>query len=228
MAPSAVRLSDRNGALLWDDGAPTDAAVDAGLAPLLGLAPEHASSIAGMLGRLPGAGTPVAATLTLDLPLQALSQRILACVGMHHGRWGGKTCIGGQAAPAGRHAGMVIVDTETGDVLVAAGAGAGAVNAANWNEVRDYDRTNPARSPLRLPALQHDGGAHQSPGSTFKVISALGLELAAQSDPQLEALLGGMPLPAINRLAQQRGFGFQTGAATYPLDPRLEIGRAHV
>ena len=69
--------------------------------------------------------------------------------------------------------------------------------------------------------LFRSGGAHRSPGSTFKVISALGLELAARADPQLDALLGGMPLPAINRLAQQRGFGFQTGAATYPLDPRL-------
>lgn len=220
-APAPVRLADRNGALLWEDGAPTEAAVDAGLAPLLGLGPEHASSIAGMLARLPAAGPPVAATLTLDLPLQALSQRILACVGMRHGRWDGNACVGGQAAPAGRQAGMVIVDTETGDVLAAAGAGAGEVNPANWTEVRDYDRTNPARSPLRLPALQHDGGAHRSPGSTFKVISALGLELAARADPQLDALLGGMPLPAINRLAQQRGFGFQTGAATYPLDPRL-------
>jgi hypothetical protein len=71
--------------------------------------------------------------------------------------------------------------------------------------VRDFDRTSPARSPLRLPALQHDGGAHQSPGSTFKVVSALGLEIAATSDPQIDALLGGMPLPAINRLAAQRG-----------------------
>jgi cell division protein FtsI/penicillin-binding protein 2 len=220
-APSPVRLADRNGVLLWDDGAPTGAAVEAGLAPLLGLGPEHASSIAGMLARLPATGAPVAATLTLDLPLQALSQRILECVGMRHGRWDGKVCAGGEAAPAGRHAGMVIVDTETGDVLAAAGAGAGDVSAANWTEVRDYDRTNPARSPLRLPALQHDGGAHQSPGSTFKVISALGLEMAAKADPQLDALLGGMPLPAINRLAQQRGFGFQTGAATYPLEPRL-------
>ena len=220
-SPSPVRLADRHGALLWQDGAPTGAAIDAGLAPLLGLGPEHASSIAGMLARLPSAGAPVAATLTLDLPLQALSQRVLECVGMRHGRWDGAACTGGQAAPDGRHAGMVIVDTETGDVLAAAGAGAGAINTANWSEVRDYDRTNPARSPLRLPAWQHDGGAHQSPGSTFKVISALGLELAARSDPQLDALLNGMPLPVINRLAQQRGFGFQTGAATYPLDPRL-------
>jgi cell division protein FtsI/penicillin-binding protein 2 len=220
-APSPVLLEDRNGTPLWSDGAPTQPAIEAGLAPLLGVGPEHANSIAGMLSRLPSAGMPVNARLTLDLPLQALGQRVLECVGMRHGRWDGKSCIGGQAAPDGRHAGLVILDTETGDVLAAAGAGAGELGSANWAEVRDFDRTSPARSPLRLPALQHDGGAHQSPGSTFKVVSALGLEMAAKSDPQIDALLGGMPLPAINRLAQQRGFGFQTDAASYPLNPRL-------
>ncbi|MES2164007.1 MAG: penicillin-binding transpeptidase domain-containing protein [Pseudomonadota bacterium] len=228
-APSPVQLEDRNGTLLWADGAPTQSAIEAGLAPLLGVSGDQANSVAGMLARLPvsaatvsrASGAAVGARLTLDLPLQALSQRVLDCIGMHRGRWDGKACSGGQAAAEGRHAGLVILDTETGDVLAAAGAGAGEVSAANWAEVRDFDRTSPARSPLRLPALQHDGGAHQSPGSTFKVISALGLELAAQNDPQIDALLAGMPLPAINRLAQQRGFGFQTDAASYPLNPRL-------
>ncbi|SEO07634.1 Penicillin binding protein transpeptidase domain-containing protein [Duganella sp. CF517] len=220
-APAPVRLEDRNGTPLWNDGAPTQPAIDAGLAPLLGIGPEHANSVAGMLARLPSAGAQIDARLTLDLPLQALGQRILDCVGMRQGRWDGKACVGGQAAPEGRHAGLVILDTETGDVLAAAGAGAGELNSGNWAEVRDFDRTSPARSPLRLPALQHDGGAHQSPGSTFKVVSALGLEMAAKTDPQIDALLGGMPLPAINRLAMQRGFGFQTDAATYPLNPKL-------
>jgi cell division protein FtsI/penicillin-binding protein 2 len=220
-APSPVQLADRNGTILWTDGAPSESAIDAGLAPLLGVSPEHANSIAGMLARLPASGQAVDAKLTLDLPLQALSQRVLECVGMRHGRWDGAQCSGGQAAPDGRHAGLVILDAENGDILAAAGAGAGEVSSANWAEVRDFDRTSPARSPLRLPALQHDGGAHQSPGSTFKVVSALGLELAAQNDPQIDALLGGMPLPAINRLAQQRGFGFQTDAASYPINPRL-------
>jgi cell division protein FtsI/penicillin-binding protein 2 len=220
-APAPVQLADRNGTVLWTDGAPSESAIDAGLAPLLGINPDHANSIAGMLARLPASGEAVNATLTLDLPLQALGQRVLECVGMRHGRWDGAKCTGGQTAPEGRHAGLVILDAETGDILAAAGAGAGEVNSANWTEVRDFDRTSPARSPLRLPALQHDGGAHQSPGSTFKVVSALGLEIAARSDPQIDALLGGMPLPAINRLAQQRGFGFQTDAASYPLNPRL-------
>ncbi|MYM25865.1 hypothetical protein GTP46_24860 [Duganella sp. FT135W] len=220
-APSPVQLQDRNGTALWSDGAPTESAIEAGLAPLLGVNPEHANSIAGMLARLPASDGAVNARLTLDLPLQALSQHVLDCVAMQRGRWESGRCAFGRSVPEGRHAGIVILDTETGDILAAAGAGAGNVTSANWAEVRDFDRTSPARSPLRLPALQHDGGAHQSPGSTFKVVSALGLEIAAQSDPQIDALLGGMPLAAINKLAAQRGYGFQTDAASYPLNPRL-------
>lgn len=221
----SVRIEDRNGSTLWSDREPTVGAVNAGLAPLLGFGPEHAGSIAGMLARASAApataATPLNARLTLDLPLQALGQQLLDCLAMRQGRWQGGACTGGQTPPAARRAGLVLLDAENGDVLVAAGAGAGEVNAGNWREVRDFDRSNPARSPLRLPALQHDGGAHQSPGSTFKVISALGLELAAAQDPQLDALLGGMPLEAINRMARQRGFDFDTGAASYPDNPRL-------
>jgi cell division protein FtsI/penicillin-binding protein 2 len=219
-----VTLVDRKGAALWSDGAPSAAATAAGLAPLLGYRADQANSIAGMLGRV-GAGAAHNATLTLDLALQAASQGAVDCIAMHRGHWDGGHCTGGTVAPNGRHAGMVILDTETGDVLAAAGAGAGQVDAANWREVRDFDRLDPARSPLRLPALQHDGGVHQSPGSTFKVISALGLELAAQRDPQLDALLGGMPLAAINQVARTRGFAFQTDAPAYPWDPAVTQAR---
>lgn len=221
-AAPAVVLEDRNGAPLWAAGAPTAAASAAGLAPLLGFRAEHAASVAGMLARLPDSGsmkTAHHARLTLDLALQTASQRAIDCVGMRHGSWDGASCSGGQAPPAGRHAGMVILDAETGDILAAAGAGGPVVDAANWQEVRNFDRSDPARSPLRLPALQHDGGAHASPGSTFKIISALGLEQAAKSNPRIDALLGGLPLADINRMARQGGFAFQTDAAVYPFHP---------
>lgn len=219
---AGLQLSDRHGTPLWRDGATTEAAAQAGLAPLLGLAREHGSSVAGMLARLPQ--TPQQASLTLDLPLQALSQQVLDCVGLRRGRWQPDQCHAPRAVPQGRHAGLLILDAENGDILAAAGAGSGEVSAANWAEVRDFDRTSPARSPLRLPAWQHDGGAHRSPGSTFKVVTALGLEMAARKDSQLDAMLSGLPLPALNQLARQRGYSFQTDAASYPVTPRL----AHV
>jgi cell division protein FtsI/penicillin-binding protein 2 len=222
LAPLAeVVLADRHGAPLWSDGAPGTRAVAAGLAPLLGLGADHTSSIAGMLARLPSDGTPHRARLTLDLALQSAAAAALDCIGMRRGRLEGGVCSGGTAAPEGRQAGLVVLDTETGDVLAAAGAGAGEAGPANWREVRDFDRADPARSPLRLPAFQHDGGSHRSPGSTFKVISALGLELAAQRDPQLGALLDGLPLAQINRIAAGNAFAFRTDAAAYPANTRL-------
>ncbi|MES2126274.1 MAG: penicillin-binding transpeptidase domain-containing protein [Pseudomonadota bacterium] len=217
LAGAPVTLSDRNGTVLWN-GAPSAAAQAAGLATMLGLRADQANSIAGMLART---GGPHNARLSLDLPLQALSQRALDCVGMRRGQWDGAACKGGQAAPEGRHAGLVIIDTETGDILAAAGAGTAAASLANWSEVRDFDRANPARSPLRLPAWQHDGGIHNSPGSTFKIISALGLEMAARRDAQIDAMLAGLPLAALNRMAHERGFAFQTDAAAYPANTRL-------
>jgi cell division protein FtsI/penicillin-binding protein 2 len=219
-----VLVHDRNGSLLWSSGTPTRQAQDAGLATMLGLNPEHTSGIAGMLARANSADGAANAQLTIDLPLQALSQKILDCIALRRGRWTGSSCTAGGVVPEDRHAGLVLLDAETGDVLVAAGAGTASANAANWRELRDFDRANPARSPLRLPALQHDGGAHQSPGSTFKVVSALGLEIAAQSDRQLDAMLDGLPLQKLNAVARDRGFAFETGAPIYPFTPK----QAHI
>ncbi|TWI69576.1 penicillin binding protein [Pseudoduganella lurida] len=217
-SPGPVLLADRNGTPLWSDGTATEAAQAAGLAPLLGLGPQHAASLAGMLARADSRGAT--ARLSLDLPLQALAQEALDCLGLRHGRWRGGRCEGGATIPAGRKAGLVILDAENGDILAAAGAGQPHVGAGNWAEARDLDRANPAASALRLPALQHDGGANNSPGSTFKVISALGLELAAQEDRRLDALLDGQPLARINAEARERGFDFSTGAPTYPASAR--------
>jgi hypothetical protein len=217
-----VALTDRQGRSLWIDGAPTEAARQAGLAPLLGVQAGHANSVAGMLARLPGGGTH-SARLSLDLELQAAAQAALDCVGMRRGAWDGRRCSGGSAPPAGRQAGMVVLDAGNGDILAAAGAGAGRVDAANWAEARDFDRIDPAASPLRLPAFQHDGGAERSPGSTFKIVSALGLELAARRDARLDALLAGEPLAAINATAAARGFAFRTDAPVYPVDGRARI-----
>ncbi|GGC23120.1 penicillin-binding transpeptidase domain-containing protein [Pseudoduganella buxea] len=211
-ATGTVTLTDRHGAPLWADGAPTAAATRAGLATLVGLGPEQQGGIAAMLMRAGGN----AGRLTLELPVQALAHDILACVGMRRGAWDGRRCQGGTAPPPGREAGLVVLDSENGDILAAAGAGTGRADRANWAEVRDFDRMNPARGPLRLPALQHDGGARRSPGSTFKIVSALGLELAARNDARLDALLGGVPLDQLNATARARGFDFATTAATYP------------
>lgn len=215
--PVPVLLADRAGTPLWGAGAVTAAARAAGLGTLLGLHPGQASSVAGMLARLPSKdGRAHAARLTLDLGLQRTSQAVLDCVGMRRGQWDGSRCQGGVEAPAGRQAGLVLLDTGSGDILAAASSGGADLAQADWREVRAFDQVDPARSPLRQAAFQHDGGFERSPGSTFKIVSALGLELAARRDPRLDALLDGMPLAGMDALAASRGFGFRTDAAAYP------------
>lgn len=222
-ALAPVSVVDREGRVLWAEGAPSAAALEAGLAALVGLRPEHAGSVAGMLARLPSpAGVPHRARLSIDIPLQRLADAVLDCVALRRGQWDGSACVGGTAPPAGRQAGLVILDTDTGDLLAAAGRPA-APQRASWSEVRDFDRANPAASVLRVPALQHDGGIHRSPGSTFKVVTALGLERAAQRDRRIGALLEGVPLAEIDRSAREAGFAFQTGAASYPANARAHI-----
>jgi cell division protein FtsI/penicillin-binding protein 2 len=218
-----VTVADRQGAPLWTGGHATETARAAGLAPLLGIEPRHANSVAGMLARLPSPTGRHAARLTLDLSLQAMAQAALDCIGMRRGSWNGRACSGG-SAPARRQAGVVLLDAETGEILAAAGAGMPKVDVSNWVEVRDFDAADPAASPLRLPAFQHDGGRDRSPGSTFKIISALGLEEAARHDEKLDAMLGGLPLDTLDGIAGKRGFEFRTSAAAYPADTR----RAHV
>ncbi|SFD10994.1 penicillin-binding transpeptidase domain-containing protein [Massilia yuzhufengensis] len=213
-ALAEVNLADRHGQALWSDGRASAVAQAAGLGPLLGVHREHASSVAGMLARLPGSAH--AAQLTLDLHLQAAAQAALDCIGLREGKWDGKTCTGFHAAPARRQAGLVLLDAGNGDVLAAAGAGMGVADPARWPEVRDFDRADPARSPLRLPAFQHDGGAQRAPGSTFKIVTALGAEAAARKDAQLERLLQGLPLADIDAMARDAGYGFRTAAPAYP------------
>lgn len=217
-----VRLLDRDGNALWADGAPSSDAAEAGLAPLLGVHRDQDNSVAGMLARL--GGNAHEATLSLDLGMQARAQAVLDCIGLRGGSFDGKACHGGAVPAPERRAGLVLLDAGSGEILAAASSGAGAVDPAQWGEVRDFDRADPARSLLRIAAFQHDGGAHRAPGSTFKVVSALGLEQAARSDARLDALLGGLPLASVDRMARDGGYGFRTDASSYP----FETGRAHI
>lgn len=220
-AAAELRLAARAGETLWADGRVSAAARAAGLAPLLGVHRAHGSSVAGMLARLPGASHT--ARLSLDLRLQAAAQAALDCVALREGKWDGSTCRGGGVVPHGRQAGMVLLDAGNGDLLAAAGGGMGTADPARWPELRDFDRADPARSPLRLPALQHDGGARRAPGSTFKVVTALGLESAAREDARLERLLDGAALAEIDAAARAAGYGFRSGAPAYPHDGRARI-----
>jgi cell division protein FtsI/penicillin-binding protein 2 len=220
-ARADVTIYDRQQQLLWRNGQLTPAAEQAGLASLLGgesgladaasvsgaagtagsagtgsaSASDAGHSVAGMLARVPGAAH--SAHLTLDLTLQTLAQQIVGCMAMGGGKWDGRRCQSATQAASvpERRAGLLLQNAETGEILVAS-------------------QSNPATRAL-LP-WQHDGSNYASPGSTFKVVTSLALEQAAQNHPSLQALLAGLPLAQLNSQAAQQGFAFRSDGACYP------------
>lgn len=216
----ALEVQDRNGKPLWRNGEMTAPAAQAGLAALLlgsGAPSADASTSTntstaanatatanrnGLPAMLARAG--LSARLTLDLEMQHLAQQIVQCVGMQQARWDGHACIAPAPAANGkvaqfsaaRRAAMLVLDADSGEILASASAG-------------------PAGRPLL--GWQHDGSSHASPGSTFKVVSSLALEKAAESDASLQAMLGGVALPELNRIAARQGFAFRSDGACYPM-----------
>lgn len=174
-------------------------------------------------------GANLNAHLTLELGMQALAQQIVQCALSQQVHLDGNGCdsaprtgskrtpalstasgtprssgdgslpVAGlhqDAYPAARRAALLVLDADSGEILASAHAG-------------------PPAKPLL--AWQHDGSNYASPGSTFKVISALGLEMSARDNPRLQALLAGVPLAEINRTAATQGYAFRTDGACYPL-----------
>ena len=211
---SKVTVTDRRGEPLLVDGALTEVAQRAGLGPLLGLDPRHSHSVGGVLARLATPEKPeVTGKLTLDLGMQQALDAALYCVGYHRGRLSGGTCLGGGQPHPDATAGAVVVDAGTGEILALAGEPL-PPSDVDWGDLQGFDRMNPARSRLRTPALQHDGGADRAPGSSFKLVTALGLELMATRDRAVDALLDGLPVDELNRRGQH--LGFNANAACYP------------
>ncbi len=215
-----VSIQDRQGRALWANGQISPEAKQAGLGGLLLDPAEGGHSLPAMLARAnlgPNAHPQPNVQLTLDLPLQTLAQKILECIAMQQGKWDGQNCnlpVGGSNTPppAARRAAFILQDTETGEIMASAQAGTGTQTLLPW---------------------QHDGSSHASPGSTFKVVTALGLEMAARQQPRLQSLLAGLPLNELNRIASQQGYAFHSNAACYPMpcdgkQPHLSNYKDHI
>lgn len=211
MARATVTIYDSHGTPLYADGQIAAPAREAGLAALLGAYPEQAQGLSDMLSRLGETGAAhVAARMTLELPMQQVAHDVLSCLGYGAGRRHEGRCESLQAAPAGRRAGLVLMDTANGDILAAAGLPLPPPQALT-QDIAAFDLANPAQSPLRIPAWQHDGGALRAAGSTFKLLTALALEGQASTSPAIDALLRGLP-PS----ARAADFRFDARSPCYP------------
>lgn len=216
-----VTLLARDGSPLFAEGRATDKASAIGLAELVGVSMQQQSGVAGMLGRLDEQGyAHAAATLSIDSTWQALADQVLDCVGLRLGEWnaGTRQCaISEKAAPVPerRIASLVLLDAVNGDILAAAG-GPHAPADVTPADLIAFDRFNPGASRLRVQAWQHDGGKRYSPGSTFKLVDALGLEHWATARPERQVQLAGRSLAQWDALGKEMGFSTQVGCYPSP------------
>jgi len=219
VARASVSIAASDGTVLLDHGVPTDAARQLGVAALVGLAPAQSNSVGGVLARLGERGqTQVQARLTLEPTLQALGQQALQCVAIRGHRMRQGQCQTSERLTTEhpqRSAGLVVLDADSGAILASAGAPLPDANT-RLADVLDFDRFNPGQSSLRNRGWEHDGGAHSAAGSTYKLVSALGLELAATHDSQLDKLLGGMPPASVDAQGAAAGFVMRSGCYPEP------------
>jgi hypothetical protein len=224
--PAAVTLSTRDGIPLFDDGKPLAAAHRLGIDGLVGVSKSHPGSIAGMLARLGQLGiVNVHAQLSLSSRWQQISHQILACEGYRQGKWqapSGQCQLpeGGTNIAQRRIASLVLMDASNGDILAAAGA-PGLPDGVAPDDAIAFDRFNPSVSPLRVHAWQHDQGRRFAPGSTFKLIGALGLESWAAGNAERQVELEGLSIEQWNQRGASLGFSMLAGA--YPQKSHLSI-----
>jgi hypothetical protein len=193
---------------------------------------RHAGAPAG-----PGGGA-TQARLTLDLACSAPPGG--ARLHRHAPRRSGMAALQRRRRPpAGARPAWCCSTPASGDILAAAGAGNGRVDPPTGTRCATSTASTRPRSPLRLPAFQHDGGAERSPGSTFKIVSALGLELAAQRDRARRACSQGCrwprsmrwrpraatPSAPTRRLSAMAAARASPISATRHLDRRAQDGR---
>jgi len=225
---SAVQIMARDNSILFADHLATPQAAALGLSTMVGGSEKQANSLAGMLSR-PGSHSQAGgvARLTIEPELQALATGILDCTGQQGRVWQADRQVCSESAFAeevrGRRAGLVVLDAGSGEILVAAGSPQPGLltTPAEQAELAAFDRFNPGASPLRISAWQHDGEAEAAAGSTFKLVSALALEQAAASSPELGRLLDGLPLDELDRVG--RRYGFSTFSASYPQSGRNTV-----
>lgn len=211
--PHTATIIAHGGEPLMVNGQPTQISTDLGLLPVVGINREHHESISGQL-RL---HRNTSARLTIETRLQLTATQILECIGQQEGKWEQETGICQTTSqkngiPEERRAGIIIMDADNGSILAAASTP--SIKYEDAEEALSFWRFNPSHSPLNFEPWQHDGGLGHGAGSTFKLVSALALELQAQSDPLIDRILGGMTASELNQLNPEE---FSTQHHCYPL-----------
>jgi len=211
-APAEVMVRDRAGAMLLEHGQPTTTAWALGLAALVGLDPAQSGDVASVLARLSLHGASIVdARLSVDPRLQAAARRALLA------RLPQVAAAFGERDPwrEVRIASLVVMDADQGDILAVVNSPEPPPGAV-WSDLYSFAAGQPRRSPLRIWAWQHDGGAWQAAGSTFKLVDALLLEREARHRPELAAALAGLSADEMAQWPLAQSYDFGADAACYP------------
>lgn len=226
--PQPISILAADGRALFAKNAPTPLAAELGLLPLVGLTPSHEESVSGQLRRAERS----VAQLTIEPRIQGVAQRVLDCVAQRNGSWDARSasCLPNEepeAVPAGRKAGFIVLDANSGGIVAAASTPSLDADA-NATEALAFHRFNPSASPLAFHPWKHDGGSGLAAGSSFKMVSALALEHRAERGSELEHVLAGLPSSRIEALGAGR---FSLTRACFPEcsgnKPRITNFRSH-
>lgn len=211
-APAEVTVRDRAGAMLLEHGQPTAAAWALGLAALVGLDPAQSGDVASVLARLSLHGASIVdARLSVDPRLQSTARQALLA------RLPQVAAAFGDRDPwrEVRIASLVVLDADKGDILAVVDSPE-PPSGAVWSDLYSFAAGQPRRSPLRIWAWQHDGGAWQAAGSTFKLVDALLLEREARHRLELAAALAGLSADEMAQWPLAKAYDFGVDAACYP------------
>ncbi|MBU0498709.1 MAG: hypothetical protein KJ558_11220 [Gammaproteobacteria bacterium] len=193
-------------ALTTEDGKgrPTPFTVKNGLAALVGFGPEYGNALSGTLAQavLAEAGE---VRLTLDGKLQAVAQAELE-------RRLKEVAVRNPDDAIERRAAVVILDAQSGAILAAANHPSPPAHTRRWDRAA-FSVTWPNRDPFRFtPWIGTD--VHMTPGSTFKVVTALAaIKAAGEGRGDVADMLEGWGSSRFERKA-----GISPGTACY--EPR--------
>lgn len=193
--PIETQISTRDGVILLEHGKNTDASSRLGLLPVVGIDANHRESIDWALH----ASGHQRARLTIDGDWQQIAHAVLECIAIRGWRWdaGEEDCIEQDAPetdeefqPSGRRASLVLLDGSNGAIRAAVSFP--EPQGLDPAEALAYLRHAPANSPLLFSPWQHERLNQDMPGSTFKLVAAIGFELASQNNRQIDGWLDGM------------------------------------
>lgn|GEM_PF-2364157 len=164
-------------------GRPSDLTEELGMLPLVGTGGGDSFSLTGLLAATSVPPDTLEVSLTIDTEIQRAAHEALA--------WGIDRFRDDRWA-AERKAGLIVLDADTGAILAVAGQPAIPPGLSDW-DLPAFSAAYPLRDPSSILAWEVID-KHNTPGSTFKPVTALALMMETDPalQPQIAAAIRGL------------------------------------